>query len=255
MLLAVDIGNTHIDLGLFAAGYLQAQSTLPTHPDWDRARWAREMRRVLPLPPQGPAAVAIASVVQDKAALLAKACRTLGAGEIAQVDASWDLGLEIAYDHPQQVGIDRLLGAAAARTACPQGHHAIVADAGTAITVDAVRADGLFCAGAITPGLHLGLGALSGGTSLLPTVPLRADAPLLSRNTPAGLQSGALHGNAALLDGLFERLEARLGAPAWGLLGGGDGPVLWPHTRRFARLEPALVLRGLHQAYCRHRPS
>ena len=252
MFLAVDIGNTHIDLGLFVAGRLQGQARLPTDPDRDPAHCGLEIRRLLSLPRHGLQAVAIASVVGRMGALLAAACRTLGTAPVLQVDASWDLGLEIAYDSPQKVGIDRLLGAAAARAACPPGRPAIVADAGTAITVDAVTADGVFCGGAIAPGLHLGLQALSGGTSLLPSVPLRADAPLLTRSTAAGIQAGVLHGNAALLDGLFERLEARLDGRAWGLLAGGDGPLLWLRTRRFTRLEPALVLRGLHLAYQRH---
>jgi type III pantothenate kinase len=144
-----------------------------------------------------------------------------------------------------------VVAAAAAFAERPPGHGVVVADAGTAITVDAVDAEGTFLGGLILPGLRLGLTALGSDTSLLPQVTLDPEAPLLGRSTPTCLQAGALHGGAALLDGLFERIAGLLGTPTTGFLTGGDGPLLARRTSRFARHDPGLVLRGLRLAYLR----
>jgi type III pantothenate kinase len=151
--------------------------------------------------------------------------------------------------------VDRIAAAAAAFASSPDGHAAVVADAGTAITVDAVDAGGTFRGGIIAPGLRLGLQALRRGTSLLPQVELNPGAPLLGTSTRACLEAGALHGGAALLDGLCERMADLLGGPVTAWLTGGDADVLRPLTRRFGRCDPALVLRGLALAWQRRAPG
>lgn len=253
MLLTLDAGNTNLDLGLFEDNRLLAHGKVPTPrlgsetdcrgvlADW-LGRYAGDAR---------PHGAAVGSVVAGLGARLVDAARGLCDGAVLEVRGSWDLGLTIRYDDPERVGVDRVAAAAAAFADRPSGQGVVVADAGTAITVDAVDAGGTFLGGLILPGLRLGLTALGGGTSLLPQVSLDPAASLLGRSTPTCLQAGALHGGAALLDGLFERIVDLLGTPMTGYLTGGDGPFLAGRTTRYAHHDPALVLRGLRLAYLR----
>ena len=253
MLLCIDIGNTNTDLGLFQADRLLVHQKMPTR-SGESASFYRERLRSLLAPhlrDELLTGTVVGSVVADLDAILLRACQPLCNGPILQVGADWDLGLTIAYDLPEAVGIDRLLAAAAARPRLSRNCGLIIADAGTAITVDAVDADGTFLGGLILPGLHLGLDALHGGTSLLPRIDLNPRAPLLGKNTLAGMQAGALHGSTAQLDGLFDRIATRLGGPVAGFLTGGDARFLQFGATRYSHCNPALVLHGLHLAFSR----
>jgi type III pantothenate kinase len=253
MLLCIDIGNTNTDLGLFQADHLLVHQKMPTQ-SGESASFYRERLRALLAPHlrnDHLTGTIVGSVVSDLGAILLRACQPFCSGPVLQVGMDWDLGLTIDYDPPEAVGIDRLLAAAAARSRLSRNSGLIVADVGTAITVDAVDAGGTFLGGLILPGLHLGLGALHGGTSRLPQIDLNPCATLLGRNTLTGMQAGALHGSSAQLDGLFDRIATRLAGPVAGFLTGGDARFLQPGATRYSYCDPALVLHGLHLAFSR----
>ena len=246
MLLAIDIGNTCIDIGLLAGDETVCRHKLPTAPPTDT-----DLQRLLAPLATPPVGAVIGSVVAELGAAYAEACRALSSGPVLQASSAWDWGLCIDYDDPARIGVDRLAGAAAAHRAAPTGRAAVVVDAGTALTVDAIDSTGTFRGGAIAPGLRLGLKALSAGTNLLPQVELVPTTPLLGKNTTDGLRSGALHGSAALVEGLCTRMAAALDTPVAGFLTGGDGPLLHPHIAAGHTCDPDLVLRGLALAYRR----
>lgn len=246
MLLAIDIGNTCIDIGLLAGDALVFHHKCPTAPPA-----AAGLQRLLAPLAAAPAGAVIGSVVAELGAAYAEACRGLCAGPVLQASSAWNWGLCIDYDDPAQIGIDRLAAAAAAHRAAPAGRAAVVVDAGTALTVDAIDAAGTFRGGVIAPGLRLGLNALSAGTSFLPHVELTPTTPLLGKNTVDGLCSGALHGTAALVEGLCARMATALDSPSAIFLTGGDAPLLQPHIAAAVTCDPDLVLRGLALAYRR----
>ena len=247
MLLAIDIGNTCIDIGLLADDAPVFRHKFPTVPPAN----ADLQRLLVPLaaPPVG---AVIGSVVAELGTAYAEACGGLVSGLVLQASSAWDWGLCIDHDAPARIGIDRLAAAAAAHRATPTGWATVVVDAGTALTVDAVDAEGIFRGGAIAPGLRLGLNALSAGTSFLPQVELAATTPLLGKNTTDSLRSGALHGSAALVEGLCTRMAAALDHPVAVFLTGGDAPLLQPQIAATHTCDPDLVLRGLALAYRRH---
>lgn len=244
MLLAIDIGNTCIDIGLLAGDDPVFRYKCATAAPADVG--LQRLLAPLDAPPLG---AVVGSVVAELGAAYAEACRTLAAGPVLQASSAWDWGLHIAYDDPAQLGVDRLAAAAAAHRAAPAA--AVVVDAGTALTVDAIDAAGTFRGGAMAPGLRLGLNALSAGTSLLPQVEFAGAPPLLGRNTADGLRSGALHGSAALVEGLCSRMAAALDSRVAVFLTGGDSPLLQPHIAAVHTCDPDLVLRGLALAYRR----
>ena len=245
MLLAIDIGNTCIDIGLLAGDAPVFHHKCPTAPPADA-----DLQRLLAPLAAPPVGAVIGSVVAELGAAYAEACRDFSSGPVLQARSTWDWGLHIDYDDPARIGVDRLAAAAAAHRAAP-GQAVVVVDAGTALTVDAIDAEGTFRGGAIAPGLRLGLNALSAGTSFLPQVELAATTPLLGKNTADGLRSGALHGSAALVEGLCARMAATLDSPVALFLTGGDAPLLEPHIAAVHTCAPDLVLRGLALAYWR----
>ncbi|MDE2807471.1 MAG: type III pantothenate kinase [Gemmatimonadota bacterium] len=247
MLLAIDIGNTCIDIGLLAGDAPVFHHKFPTAPPSDV-----DLQRLLAPLAAPPVGAVIGSVVAELGAAYAEACRGLSSGPVLQASSAWDWGLRIDYDDPARIGVDRLAAAAAAHRATPVGQATVVVDAGTALTVDAIAAEGTFLGGALVPGLRLGLNALSAGTSFLPQVELAATTPLLGKNTTDGLRSGALHGSAALVEGLCARMAAALENPVAIFLTGGDAPMLQPHITALHTCDPDLVLRGLALAYRRH---
>lgn len=247
MLLAIDIGNTCIDIGLLAGDDLVFHHKFPTAPPSDV-----DLQRLLAPLAAPPVGAVIGSVVAELGAAYAEACLGLCSGSVRQARSAWDWGLRIDYDEPARTGVDRLAAAAAAHRATPAGWAAVVVDAGTALTVDAIAAEGTFLGGTIAPGLRLGLNALSAGTSFLPQVELAATTPLLGKNTADGLRSGALHGSAALVEGLCARMAAALDSPVAIFLTGGDALLLQPHIAAVHTCDPDLVLRGLALAYRRH---
>ena len=246
MLLAIDIGNTCIDIGLLAGDEIVCHHKLPTAPPADAG-----LQRLLAALATPPIGAVIGSVVAELGAAYAAACRDFSSGLVLQARSTWDWGLQIDYDNPARIGVDRLAAASAAHRATPAGQAVVVVDAGTALTVDAIDAEGTFRGGVIVPGLRLGLNALGAGTSFLPQVELAATTPLLGKNTADGLRSGALHGSAALIEGLCTRMAATLDTPVAIFLTGGDGPLLYPHITAIHTCDPNLVLRGLALAYRR----
>jgi type III pantothenate kinase len=163
------------------------------------------------------------------------------------VDLHPDPGLTIACREPAQVGRDRLFGARAAIEIA--GGDALVVAVGTALTVDAVRADRTFLGGAIAPGPELLARALATGTARLPLVEPRAGALALGVDTEGALRAGIAVGLRGAARELVERLIAEAGLPKATVVvtGGARAFVLDPPAfpGRNVLVEADLVHRGL----------
>ena len=215
MLLAVDIGNTNITLGLFKAGALTATRRAATHMRASADELELMLDGLLRLDDASFAdvsAIACASVVPNLTTgietIAARRERTL------VVASAGTVPLAIRTDRPQEVGADRLVNALAA--ARLHGTPAVVVDFGTATTLDCVAADGAYVGGAIAPGLELGLEALAARTAKLPRIELRTPDRAIGRDTVSAMQSGTIFGYQALASGLLTRLCRRIRTQAGG---------------------------------------
>ncbi|MGH9131110.1 MAG: type III pantothenate kinase [Acidimicrobiales bacterium] len=160
-------------------------------------------------------------------------------------------GIPVRYETPRDVGADRVANAAAALEL--YGAPAIVVDFGTATTFDAVSSKGEYLGGAIVPGIEIGLEALFLRASHLRRVELVEPRAAIGRNPAESLQSGAIYGYAALVDGLCARFEEELGLSTIIATGGLAG-LIAPHTTKVAHHEPWLTLHGLRLIYQRNQP-
>ena len=252
MLLALDIGNTNVTIGLFRAGALLATRRAATNARATTDEVELLLDGLLRLDGIAIAdldAIALASVVpaltgavemiaerRDRPLLVA------GAGTVP---------LAVRVDRPDDVGADRLVNALAA--ARLHGTPAVVVDFGTATTLDCVASDGAYVGGAIAPGLELGLEALAARTAKLPRIELRAPDRAIGRDTVSAMQSGTIFGYQALAAGLLARVRIELAdandvAPAdvRAILTGGLSAAPWARVLEgIDAIDPDLTLKGL----------
>lgn len=161
-------------------------------------------------------------------------------------------GMPILYDNPHEVGADRIADAVAAFER--YGGPTVVVDFGTATTFEVVSAKGEYLGGVILPGIEISLEALFARAALLPRVELVEPRSVLAKNTVESVQSGAIYGFAAQVDGLCQRMEAEIG-PATVVATGGLASLIGPASEAIDHHEPWLTLHGLRIIYGRNRPQ
>jgi type III pantothenate kinase len=163
---------------------------------------------------------------------------------------STNVPMTIDYPHPEELGIDRLLGALAARAMCPTSKPCIVIDMGTATTYDCITADGTYLGGAIAAGIELAASALTEKAAQLPPIELTCPSSIVGRTTVESMQSGALFGALAQVEGMIDRLAiaAFNGEAPYVVATGGLAKLLLGRTTRIDHFEPDLILMGVRIA-------
>jgi type III pantothenate kinase len=256
MLLALDVGNSNLTLGLVEGGAIVATRRAGTH----RATTVDELELLLDgllaldgRTLGGADAAVLASVVPAQTALVEAVASRRGLPLL--VAGAGTVPLAVRVDRPGEVGPDRIVNALAAQRlyGCP----AVVVDMGTATTYDCVGPDGAFVGGAIAPGLRLGLEALATHTARLPRIELRTPDRAIGRDTVAAMQSGTVFGYQALVAGLLARIRRELADQAGtpldevrGILTGGLAIEPWARdVDGVAAIDPDLTLKGLAILY------
>jgi type III pantothenate kinase len=252
MLLAVDVGNTNLTLGLVEDGALESVRRAATQHAGTADELEILLRDLVALDDHalhGVSAMAVASVVPGVTAALSTVAARLGIPVL--LASSGTVPIAIRVDRPDLVGADRIVNALAALRL--HGAPAVVVDCGTATTLDCVGPDGAFVGGAIAPGLELGLAALAERTAKLPRVDLRAPDRVIARDTVAAIQAGTVIGYQALVAGLVGRARAELAESAGGtpedvhtILTGGLAAAAWAaEVAGIDVIDPDLTLKGL----------
>ena len=202
MLLVLDMGNTNITLGVYDGDQLLLQSRIATDRTKMEDQYAVELMDLMRLYKLESAAFSgaiLSSVVPPLNHALCGAVKKAVGVTPLLVGPGTKTGLNIRIDNPATLGADLLVGAVAAVDAV--GYPCIIWDLGTATTVTVVDKDGAFRGGAIMPGIGTALGALADNTSLLPQISVDAPSKVIGTNTISCLQSGAVYGNACMIDG------------------------------------------------------
>lgn len=251
MIFAIDAGNTHIVLGCLEGDRLLFTARVHT----DRAKTADEcaltFRSLCDLHQIDRSQVegaVLSCVVSELTQALCQAVEIVIHHRPLVVGAGIKTGLNIKIDDPGQLGADLVVGAVAATEKYPKPM--IIFDMGTATTMSVIDRQGRFLGGAILAGLRLSVDSLSSGTSQLPRIQLTVPPRVISSNTVECMQSGAIYGHAAMLDGLIDRVEAELGEPMASVIAtGGLAATVLPLCRREISLEEDLMLQGLKLIY------
>jgi len=250
MLLAVDIGNTNITLGVFedenhGPRLRFASDPVRTADEYGLA--VLESFRRAGVAVEAIHAIAIGSVVPDLTPMFTEACVNYLDCRPFVADGTMKTGLSSKYDNPGQIGIDRLVDAAAAYKL--YGGPSCVIDFGTATTFDAVSVDGCHFGGAIAPGMGIAAEAMFQRAEKLPRVDYERPASVIGCNLRQSLQSGLLYGYTGLVEGMIARFRAELGPDMKVVATGGLAEVIAEETAAIDILAPWLMLDGLRILY------
>jgi type III pantothenate kinase len=257
MLLAIDIGNTNLALGLFQlpGGTLRADWRLETRAARTGDEYAAllaELFRLAGLELAAVTAAIVSSVVPPVLFPIERFCRKHLRLEPMVVGPGTKTGMSVLTDNPREVGADRIVNAVAAHKRWPQG--AIVVDFGTATTFDVITAKGEYAGGVIAPGLNVSADALFSATAKLPRVEIAKPKTAIGRNTVASMQAGLVFGYAGLVDALVDRIKAEMPGFAPRVVGtGGLAPLIAKETRTIDECDDMLTLQGLALIYERNR--
>jgi len=251
MLLALDIGNTEITVGLFRGDASTAHWRLTTNPDRTPDEWGTAIGTFLLHAGHSPnevRAVILASVAPHVTQSIKGGIESATACTAVSVDPRSPLPLRLDVDEPLRVGADRIVNGLAVLELLRAD--AVVVDFGTATTFDCVTGDGRFIGGAIMPGLRTSADQLTRLAAKLPATELAAPERVIGRRTDECIQAGVLFGAADAADGMLRRIFAEWPTatrPAVIATGGLAG-VVAPYTELIRRIEPDLTLRGLRIA-------
>ncbi len=250
MLLAIDIGNTNITLGVFEGQDLKSTYRVATDQRRMPDEYGLQLNSLLPLKgvnPQDITDACLCSVVPPLTPTLEEVCESYFKVSPLIVSAGVKTGIRILYDNPRDVGADRVVDAVAAFRL--YGSPVIIVDFGTATVFDAVSREGDYLGGAIAPGLNVAAESLFLSTSQLRRVELTPPKSAIGRNTIASIQSGLLLGHVGMVEGMVARFKAELGREARVVATGGLAPVIARETQIFDIVNPDLTLIGLRMIH------
>jgi type III pantothenate kinase len=246
MLLAIDIGNTNVTVGVFDGDALKTTFRLSTDTRKLPDEYAVAVNQLLPL--KGLSiddidAVAMCSVVPPLTPSFTQLSDEYFGVQPLVVGAGTRTGIQVKYDSPRDVGADRIVDAAAAFTV--YGGPAIVVDIGTATVFDAVTERGEYLGGAIAPGITIAADSLFHATAMLRRVELASPPTAIGKNTVHALQSGLILGYTDLVKGMVARFDRELGGGAKVVATGGLAGLIEPEAEIFDAVNQDLTLAGL----------
>jgi type III pantothenate kinase len=250
MLLAIDVGNTNIVIGLFEGPKIVQNWRLLTL----RERTADEVGLMIVglfaherIDPGKVSAVVMASVVPPLTPIMRAMVKRYFGHDPLVIDPTTNAGMPILYERPAEVGADRIANGVAAFEQYGRARNLplIVADLGTATTFDAVTAKGEYLGGVICPGPQIAADALFQRAARLPRVDVRKPKAVIGRNTIGAIESGLFYGYLGMVEAIVHRMTGELGGKAVAIATGGLAPLIVPETTVFEGVEPDITLQGL----------
>jgi type III pantothenate kinase len=257
MLLAIDVGNTNIVLGVFERRELIRSWRLQTL----RERTSDELGLAFDglfaharIDPASITGIVLGSVVPPLTTTVVDMLVQYFRRSPLVIDPASNAGMPILYSNPSEVGADRIVNAIAAVDQFGgDGRPMVICDFGTATTLDAVSAAGEYLGGAICPGVSISADALFQRAARLPRIEVKKPASVIGRTTVGAMESGLFYGYVGMVEGLVRRMNAELGGDAICVATGGLAVVIAPETQIFDHVDVELTLQGLRIVWERNQ--
>lgn len=259
MLLVIDVGNTQTVVGLYDVGdrshKLVDHWRIATRADASSDEMALMVRQLLSTRSldmsEDISGVAVSSGVPSVTYELRQMCERYLGVEPVIVGTGVKTGMPVLYDNPREVGADRIANAVGAYDL--YGGPTIVVDFGTATTFDVISEKGEYLGGAIFPGIEISMDALFGRAAALRRVELSEPRSVIGKTTMESIQSGAVYGYSAMVDGMCDRIEEVIGESTI-LATGGLATLIAPIAESVEHEEPWLTLHGLRLIWEKNQP-
>ncbi len=246
MLLAIDVGNSNTEFGVFAGRQLKSTWKCETDKLKDVSSARSELSSVLTALKMRPTEVlqiGVSSVVPQLASVFETVSKDQFHKLPLVVHPGLDLGIRILYKIHETLGTDRICSAVAGFS--KYGGPLIIVDLGTATTFNVIDTSGAFLGGSITLGLKSTSDALHDRAARLPSVSLELPKTVIAKDTNSAIQSGVMFGCVDAIDGMAGRIQSELGATAKIIATGGLCKVVAPASKTISACEPFLVLEGI----------
>lgn len=252
MIVAFDVGNSEITVGLFDDAQLTSHWRLTTAAPRTADEFVLLIRSILGGEFGGPGRVqgsAICSVVPSVTAMLAVACEMSFGQRPIMIDGRAKLPIKLDVEEPFTVGADRIANTLAASRI--HKRNSIVVDMGTATTYDCITADGTFLGGVIQPGITISADTLFRRTAQLPATDIVAPKRIIARRTDECIRAGVLYGAVDSIDGIVRRIKKEWSSqqPPLVIATGGMAETIQPYTTELELVDPFLTLKGIHLGY------
>ncbi len=256
MILTVDIGNSAITMGGFEGESLVFSSRIST----DREKTADEYAisilnsfKLYGVDKSAVKGVIVASVVPPVNSSMREAVKLIFDKEPLFVGPGVKSGIQIQCDIPSSVGADIIASSVAAKHI--YGGPCLIVDVDTVTKITLVDKKGAFAGTSIMPGVLMGLNALSEKTAQLPKISLEAPSSVMGKNTADSMRSGAIFGNASMIDGMIDRVEKELGDRVTVCATGELSSLIAPYCNHRLEHDAHLVLKGLNIIYEKNNPA
>jgi len=260
MLLAIDVGNTNIVLGVFSGTMLTHSWRLTTL----RERTSDELGILVTslceryrVERGDISGIVMASVVPPQTGTMIAMAHDFFGHVPLNVEPAVNAGMPILYDNPAEVGADRVVNGIAAYEEYGRGtsRPVIVVDFGTATTFDAISAKGEYLGGVICPGPQISADALFQRAAKLPRIDVRKPDRVIGRTTVGSMQAGLFWGYVDMVQGLVRRMREELDGAAAVVATGGLASIVAAETTVVEHVDPELTLRGLRIVWERNQTS
>ena len=249
MLLVVDVGNTHITLGVFEGQEIKATFRATAKQPRTSDEYGIQLCDLLEhrdFNIKEITDVIISSVVPDVMHSLTSAI--IKYFHVRPfVPSTLEMGLKINTEHPKEIGPDRIVDAVAAYE--KYGGPVIVIDFGTATTYDIVTGEGVFEGGVISPGIRTSARALWGGAAMLPEIEIRKPKSIVAKETVSSMQGGLVFGYIGQTEYIVKKIKDNGYEDAIVVATGGLGNIIVPETDVIDIYDPLLTLDGLRMIY------
>ncbi len=256
MILAIDVGNTNILIGVIDSKKTYFIERLTTTIGKTNLEYAVSLKSILEIyhisPDQLEGAI-VSSVVPPLNRTLLTAIKKITGLNAMLVGSGMKTGLNILMDNPKSVGSDMIVNSVGALTEYEPP--IIIIEMGTATTMSVIDKSGRYVGGAILPGLRVSLDSMSANTAQLPRISLDTPRRVIGKNTVDCMRSGVIFGNAAMIDGMLDRIEDELGEQACIIATGGIAKIILPLCKHTITYDGALLMKGLLHLYEKNRKN
>lgn len=250
MLLALDIGNSNINFGIFRGKEILEHWRISTDKYKTSDEYGLLFRNLLELKGVDIKTVKgaiISCVVPTLLENILSCIRLYFEVEPIVVEPGIKTGMPILYHNPKEVGADRIVNAVAAFHEFKSA--VIVVDFGTATTFDCISDSGEYIGGAIAPGIHVSAEALFGAASKLPKVEIINPNTVIGKTTVHSIQSGLVYGYTGLVDGIVERIRDEMKILTKVVATGGLAELIATQSKTIESVDEFLTLKGLNLLY------